>query len=58
MFFAKLLWLPGCQGFITGPLTNAMALPDIAAITDLKMVPYVSSPQKIYNLEKIYNLQL
>eukprot|EP01036_Dinobryon_divergens_P033439 gene33439-43220_t len=31
---------PGCQGFITGPLTNAMALPDIAAIIDLKMVPY------------------
>jgi len=31
---------PGCQGFITGPLTNTLALPDIVAITDLKMVPY------------------
>lgn len=31
---------PGCQGFITGPLTDALLKEDIAAITDLKMVPY------------------
>lgn len=31
---------PGCQAFITGPLTNTLALADIVAITDLKMVPY------------------
>jgi interferon gamma-inducible protein 30 len=31
---------PGCQQFITGPLTNTLALSDIAAIVDLKMVPY------------------
>lgn len=32
--------LLGCQQFITGPLTNTLALSDIAAIVDLKMVPY------------------
>lgn len=31
---------PGCQSFITGPLTNTLALPDMEAIIDLKMVPY------------------
>eukprot|EP01031_Cornospumella_fuschlensis_P036403 gene36403-44157_t len=31
---------PGCQQFITGPLTSTLALADIVAITDLKMVPY------------------
>jgi len=31
---------PGCQQFITTTLTNTLALPDIVAITDLKMVPY------------------
>jgi len=31
---------PGCQQFITGPLTNTLALSDMVAITDLLMVPY------------------
>jgi len=31
---------PGCQAFITGPLTNTLALSDMVAIIDLKMVPY------------------
>jgi interferon gamma-inducible protein 30 len=31
---------PSCQAFITGPLTNTLALPDMVAIIDLKMVPY------------------
>jgi interferon, gamma-inducible protein 30 len=34
---------PGCQEFITGSLTRTLANDDIAAIVDLKMVPYVSS---------------
>lgn len=29
---------PSCQAFITGTLTNTLALEDIYAITDLKMV--------------------
>ena len=34
---------PGCQAFITGVLTNTLALSDIVAITNLKLVPYVSA---------------
>jgi hypothetical protein len=29
---------PSCQAFITGTLSNTLALDDIFAITDLKMV--------------------
>lgn len=31
---------PSCQAFITTTLANTLALADISAITDLKMVPY------------------
>lgn len=39
----SLLICIGCQAFITGVLTNTLALSDIVAITNLKLVPYVSS---------------
>lgn len=38
----SLLICIGCQAFITGVLTNTLALSDIVAITNLKLVPYVS----------------
>lgn len=50
--------LIGCQEFITGPLTSTLAKEDIAAIVDLKMVPYVSYAVNITNpcISKRYNL--
>ncbi len=32
---------PSCQDFIKGPLNDVMNMPDIVAISDFKLVPYV-----------------
>jgi interferon, gamma-inducible protein 30 len=41
IFSFLLTWIsPSCQAFITTTLANTLALADISAITDLKMVPY------------------
>jgi hypothetical protein len=32
---------PSCQDFIKGPLHEVLEMPDMVAISDLKLVPYV-----------------
>lgn len=36
---------PGCQQFSTGPLADVLSKPDMAAIIDLKLVPYGNAKQ-------------